>query len=283
MRRLAVAIVLALAGVGGVVPGVAGADDTLSLQTSVAPRTALFGDPVVAGLQVVVDSAAATRVRVAADFSPYRVVGPVEVERSEGGQQTQLRWIWHLECLTRACLPGTKQRRVLFAPAKVTVPITGRAQTVTTLWPALTVRSRLAPEDRARPVQRATIYPLGATNSRIEASTLERLLWVGVGALVLAAGALLVPFARRIPHPRRSFDRLGSAERALLLARRASARDDPGRRRTALERLGRELERRGSPDLADEASRMAWEESPPVGEAMSGLVGRAEQALKGVR
>ena len=108
-------------------------------------------------------------------------------------------------------------------------------------------------------------------------------MWVGVGVLVLAAGALLVPFARRIPHPRRSFDRLGSAERALLLARRASARDDPGRRRTALERLGRELERRGSPDLADEASRMAWEESPPVGEAMSGLVGRAEQALKGVR
>ena len=83
MRRLAVAIVLALAGVAGVVPGVAGADDTLSLQTSVAPRTALFGDPVVAGLQVVVDSAAATRVRVVADFSPYRVVGPVEVERSE--------------------------------------------------------------------------------------------------------------------------------------------------------------------------------------------------------
>ena len=68
MRRLAVALVLALAGGAGVVPGVAGADDTLSLQTSVAPRTALFGDPVVAGLQVVVDSAVSARVRVVADF-----------------------------------------------------------------------------------------------------------------------------------------------------------------------------------------------------------------------
>ena len=283
MRRLAVGIVLALAGLAGAFPGVAGAVDTLSLQTSLTPRTALFADPVAAGLQVVVDSAVSARVRVVADFSPYRVVGPVEVERTEGGQQTELRWIWHLECLTRACLPGPKQRRVLFAPAKVIVPITGRAQTVTTLWPALTVRSRLAPEDRARPVQRATIYPLGATSNRIKASTLERLLWIGVGALVLAAGALLVPLARRIPRPRRRFDRLSSAERALVLARRASARDDPGRRRTALERLGRELARRGSPDLADEATRMAWAESPPIGDAMTGLVGRAEQALKGTR
>jgi hypothetical protein len=211
------------------------------------------------------------------------VVGPVEVERADGREQVELRWIWHLECLTRACLPGTKQRRVLFAPVKVTVPITGRAQTVTTLWPALTLRSRLAPEDRTRPVQRATIYPLGATSDRLGASTLERLLWVGVGVLALGAAALLVPFARRIPRPRRGFDRLSSAERALVLARRASARDDPRRRRTALERLGRELVRSGSPDLADEATRMAWAETPPVGEAMTGLVGRAEHALRGTR
>ena len=281
MSRLAVGIALALAGVAGAFPGVAGADDTLSLQTSLTPRTALFADPVVAAVQVVVDTDVADRVRVVADFAPYRLVGPVEVERTEAGQQTELRWIWHLECLSRACLPGKKQRRVLFAPVKVTVPITGRAQTVTTLWPALTVRSRLAPEDRARPVQRATIYPLGATTNRLGSSTLERLLWVGVAALVLAASALLVPLARRIPHPRRRFDRLSSAERALVLARRASVRDNPGRRRTALERLGRELARRGSPDLAEEATRMAWAESPPGGDAMTGLVGRAEQALKG--
>ena len=38
----------------------------------------------------------------------------------------------------------------------------------------------------------------------------------------------MLPFARRIPRPRRGFERLGSAERALVLARRAASRDDPG-------------------------------------------------------
>ena len=93
----------------------------------------------------------------------------------------------------------------------------------------------------------------------------------------------MLPFVRRIPRPRRGFDRLGSAERALVLARRAASRDDPGRRRTALERLGRELGRRGSPELADEATRLAWAESPPASDAMTGLVGRAEHALGGRR
>jgi hypothetical protein len=208
-------------------------------------------------------------------------VGPIEVDRTEAGQDTEVRWVWHLECLTRACLPGTKQRRVLFAPVKVIVPIAGTTQTLTTVWPTVTVRSRLSPEDRVRPEQRATIYPVGDTSNRIEAATLERLLWIAAAILVLAAFALLLPFIRRLPRPRRGFDRLGSAERALLLARRASLRDDSGRRRTALERLGRELARGGAPDLADEASRMAWAESPPLGDAMRGLVGRAEQALKG--
>jgi hypothetical protein len=277
VRRLAVA----LAAAAAVLPGTAGADGTLSLRTSVTPRTHLFGDPVMAEVQAVASSAAAPRIRVVADFAPYAVVGAVEIERIAAGKQTQVRWVWHLECLTRACLPGAKQRRVLFAPVKVVVPIAGRAQTVTAIWPILIVRSRLAPEDRARPEQRATIYPLGDTSNRIEPATLERLLWIGAGILVLAALAFLWPFARRLPRPRRGFDRLGSAERSLVLARRASVRDDPGRRRTALERLGRELARGGAPDLADEASRMAWAESPPVGDAMTGLVGRAEQALKG--
>ncbi len=118
---------------------------------------------------------------------------------------------------------------------------------------------------------------------RIGPVMLERILWAAAILVALAALALVLPFARRIPRPSRGFDRLGSAERALVLTRRAAGRDDPGRRRTALERLGRELGRRGSPELADEATRLAWSESPPASEAMTGLVGRAEHELGGHR
>jgi hypothetical protein len=277
VRRL----VVALAAAAAVLPAPAGADDNLSLRVSVTPRTHLFGDPVVAEVQAVTSSAAAARMRVKTDFAPYVVVGPMEVERIPAGDQTQVRWLWHLECLTRACLPGATQHRVLFEPVKVVFPIAGRDQVVTAIWPTVIVKSRLGPDDRARPEQRVTIYPLGGTSSRVDPATLERLLWVVAGFLVLAALALVLPFARRMTRFRYGFDRLGPAERALVLARRALARDDPGRRRTALERLGRELARYGAPDLADEASRLAWAESPPAGDAMTGLVGRAEQVLKG--
>ena len=93
------------------------------------------------------------------DFAPYVIVGPVEVERAPAGAQTEVRWRWHLECLTRACLPGETQRRVVFGPAKITVPVDGATELATATWPIVIVRSRLGPEDRARPEQRASIYP----------------------------------------------------------------------------------------------------------------------------
>jgi hypothetical protein len=145
------------------------------------------------------------------------------------------------------------------------------------------VRSRLGPEDRARPEQRASIYPVGDPTQRIGAATLERILWAAAIVVALSAFALMLPFVRRIPRPRRGFERLGSAQRALVLARGAASRDDPSRRRTALERLGRELGRSGSPELADEATRLAWAESPPASDAMTGLVVRAEHELGGRR
>jgi hypothetical protein len=255
------------------------AADALSFRASVSPRTHLFGDPVVAEVQAIAPRSAAAGMTVDVDFKPYTVVGPVEVERVSGGDSTQVRWRWHLDCMTRACLPGETQRRVVFGPAKITLPTAQGKQVATATWPILIMRSRLGPDDRARPVQRASIYPVGEATYRVRPARLQRLLWVVTAVLVLVALALLVPFTRRIPLPRRGFDRLGSAQRAIVLARRAAEQDDPGRRRTALERLGRELARGGSPELADEASRLAWAQSPPATDEMDGLVGRAEQAI----
>ena len=154
---------------------------------------------------------------------------------------------------------------------------------MTPLWPVLIVRSRLAPEDRAR--ARAAGHDLSARSDehRIEPSTLQRILWVGVGVLVLAA---LRCWSRlSAGFPALAGASTGSAppsgRSSSPVARRAVTIPGAGARRSsgsAASSAGA-----GSPDLADEASRLAWEESPPVGDAMSGLVGRAEQALKGVR
>ena len=280
MKRVAAYVIALMAGAA--VCGsahAAGPGDGLSFRASVAPRTHLFGDPITAEVQAIAPAAAAAGMTIETDFKPYVIVGPVEVERVPAGAVTEVRWRWHLGCLTRACLPGETQRRVVFGPARITVPVDGRSELATATWPIVIVRSRLGPEDRARPEQRASIYPVGEPTLRIGPVTLERLLWAAALVVALAALALVLPFARRIPRPRRGFDRLGSAERALVLTRRAAGRDDPGRRRTALERLGRELGRRGSAQLADEATRLAWAESPPASDAMNGLVGRAEHEL----
>jgi hypothetical protein len=281
--RVAIVGALAVAVSGPGVADAAGPGDALSFRASVTPRTHLFGDPVTAEVQAVAPTEAAAGMTIKTDFAPYLIVGRVEVTRAPAGAQTEVRWRWHLECLTRACLPGETQRRVVFGPAKITVPVAGKSELATATWPIVIVRSRLGPEDRARPEQRASIYPVGDPTQRIGAATLERILWVAAIIVVLAAFALMLPFVRRIPRPRRGFERLGSAQRALVLARRAASRDDPSRRRTALERLGRELGRSGSPELADEATRLAWAESPPASDAMTGLVGRAEHELGGRR
>ena len=154
-------------------PSAAGPGDALSFRASVTPRTHLFGDPVTAEVQAVAPSAAAAGMTIKTDFAPYVIVGPVEVERAPAGAQTEVRWRWHLECLTRACLPGETQRRVVFGPAKITVPVDGRNELATATWPIVIVRSRLGPEDRARPEQRATIYPVGDATQRIDPVTLR--------------------------------------------------------------------------------------------------------------
>ena len=162
------------------------------------PRTHLFGDPVTAEVQAVAPTEAAAGMTIKTDFAPYVIVGPVEVERAPAGAQTEVRWRWHLECLTRACLPGETQRRVVFGPAKITVPVDGKNELATATWPIVIVRSRLGPEDRARPEQRASIYPVGDPTQRIGAATLERILWVGGDRG--GAGGVRADAAVRPPH-----------------------------------------------------------------------------------
>ena len=135
-----VAVLAAVASAATGAADAAGPGGVLSFRASVTPRTHLFGDPVTAEVQAVAPSAAAAGMTIKTDFAPYVIVGPVEVERAPAGAQTEVRWRWHLECLRRACLPGETQRRVVFGPAKITVPVDGKNELATATWPIVIVR-----------------------------------------------------------------------------------------------------------------------------------------------
>ena len=262
----------------------AGPGDALSFRASVTPRTHLFGDPVTAEVQAVAPTEAAAGMTIKTDFAPYVIVGPVEVERAPAGAQTEVRWRWHLECLTRACLPGETQRRVVFGPAKITVPVDGKNELATATWPIVIVRSRLGPEDRARPEQRASIYPVGDPTQRIGATTLERILWVAAhrgGARGVRADAAVRPPHSPAP-PWLRAARLRPAGARPRAPRGEPRRSEPAAHRARAARP-RARPAAGRPSSPTRRPASPWAESPPASDAMTGLVGRAEHELGGRR
>jgi hypothetical protein len=265
VRRPAAAVLAAL-----VLAPAAAAEDSIAVRAALNPRAHLFGDPVTAEVEVVVDSRAAGGVRVRPDFHPYAVVGSVRVTRTEGGGSTELRYRYTLDCLERACLPGEARRRIVFSPVHVRVRIAGSPREATATWPTLIVRSRLAPEDVSRRRLRSSVYPVGEVSYRVSPGLLFWSLAGASAALTLAGLALVGSLfgGVRLTWQRDRFARLGPVERALVLVRLSARRGDAGRRRQALERLGHELEARGRPELGDEACRLAWAEAAPDGDAL---------------
>jgi len=276
VRRIVPVVLTVLA-----VAPAAHAADSLAVRASVTPRSQLFGDPVTAEVEVVVDRAVAGTVRVDPDFAPYAAAGPPVLTRADGGSQVELHYRYTLDCLIRTCLPGDTRRRVVFSPVHVLARIAGRERDAAATWPPLTVRSRLAPEDVARPQLRSSVYPLGDVSYRVTPGTLFWSLAVAAALLALAAVALFLHVLHgvRIPWRRSRFERLGSLERALVLVRLAAELDDASRRRRALERLGHELEAHGRSELGEEACRLAWSVEAPEGRDVLTLAGRVEAEL----
>jgi hypothetical protein len=273
-----VLVVAALAGAPA-----ATAADSLAVRASVAPRSHLFGDAVTAEVEVVVDRAAARTVRVEPDFAPYVLLGRPAVTRVDGGDSVELHYRYRLDCLRRVCLPGETRRRVVFSPVHVRAVIAGQERDATAVWPALIVRSRLAPEDVNRPQLRSSVYPLGDVSYRVGPGTVFWTLLAAAALFAFAAAALLVHVVHgvRIPWRRSRFERLGPLARALVLVRLAAEIDDPPRRRRALERLGHELEAHGRRELGAEACRLAWSVAAPEKGQVLSLVGRVEAELGG--
>jgi hypothetical protein len=298
LPALLLALLLALAGCGGdgdepaPPPG-----RFLSAQQTLTPPAHLFGDPVEARLDVVVDRANLDPdgIRVRLDFLPYRIVGGLRRSRHDFSRFTRLRFEATLRCLTVQCVPtrlasvlgdqeGRGERRTFrFDPAQILYddPKTGETRRLRrAAWPPLDSISRLSAEGipfefRFLPGAEftATVAPPPDPEYRAPAWLVAALLLAAAAALLALPGRYVARWLRR-RRRQRAEEAAGVPPLELALRRVERARDhgDPEEQREALEALAHALDRNGGvPDPRD-VRRLAWSAEPPARDALTGLV-----------
>ena len=281
--------IVAIAGLGGearttgqAVPGRA----AVTAKADVTPRTHLFGDSLVARLDIVVDrdAVAPAPPRVVRSFAPYDIER-VTTARRDTGRFSQLRYTYRLRCLRETCLSTSGRARVRFDPVRVHYrSAAGEPRVARASWPPVELYSRLASVPKQEqssqtssrfntPVMapwRADLTALPAVSHRSSPTLLIALLLLAAGLLVLPACVLIylaLPW-RASPSWESWLAQLPPIERALAVLERARTQGDATARRRALERLGMELRVRGADELAREALELAWTEAAPTSEAI---------------
>ena len=254
-------------------PGPVLGEEPITGTALLEPEQHLFGDAVRARLELVVDRNRVDpdSVDVGANFAPYRQLRPLRRTRVDSGPITMLRFDYLLSCLTARCLPSG-DGRVDFGGVAVEYTPRGNAgvQTATIEWPPLLAAGRIDPERLEQAALRAELRDLTPPSYRISPKTVE-LVALLLAILFAAAAAILA--IRFLPLDRfaawlgaRHADRRSSLERALARVRDAIAGGRPAESRRALDRLAHELRATRNPELADDASKLAWSEGTP-GEA----------------
>jgi hypothetical protein len=308
MRTLAAAFVTGFAFLAA---GCGGGEDVPALpegkfmatSQSFTPKVTLFAEPIVARIDVLVDTERydPERIDVTADFAPYEKEGDVVRTRRDQGRYTHLRFEYTVRCLVYACLPevgggppevqpgglpppvgsqggGFGERKTIdLKSASITYdhPEKGKQAVRRISWPPVQAVSRLNFADTnvtgiGFPFE-ANVTPLPEASYRVSPGLLGAGL-IAAGLLLLALPALLVvrllrkePEVVEEPEPE-----LSPLERALRLVE-WSRDQGPEERREALEALAFELDD-PEPELAWEARRIAWTPPEPDREAMGRLV-----------
>lgn len=314
MTRRAVALALgvaaALAAVGvaaflawrggdrDVEPG----EQAIAVRRSVEPESQLFGDPVVATLDVIADSRRVdvNSVAVDASFAPYDVVGEPQRTRTVDGPLVRLRTRYRLQCLAQVCVPEATELPLTLQPARITYLRSngspGPERTVP--WPRLTIASQLeggtlpeglpAPTGTIGPALRARVQPPDEPSWRLSPTVAQIGLLGGTVALIGIGALLLVPLVRRKrepePEPAPAFTvELTPLERALVGLDWARAAGGSREQRKALELLAEELDSDTEEDLtplADDARVLAWSARPPGGESTATLSQRVREIVE---
>jgi hypothetical protein len=254
------------------------ASDAVNVETAIQPPTHLFGDPVVATAEVVVDRDIVdpSSVRVARNFGRYELAGEPTVTRRDGADLTELVFRFPLRCLEPGCASDRPKRAVVLPEATISYHLaSGQHGEAQRPWIPLESVSRLGPIDIANPRWRLDLRRPPTVSYRVDPGFLAAGLLAASCAFVLAAGILagLAVFRRRQrpaaePPPVRAASPLSRALEALAAA---GANSSPSERRQALELVAGEVEEAGHPELADEAWRLAWSRTPPSREAVADL------------
>jgi hypothetical protein len=254
----------------------------LAARAAVTPRTARFGDPIDASVDVVVDPARVDpgSVRLDAGFAPYVAARTVRQEQ-RAGRAVGVSFRVTLECLTAVCAPAQTRETYRLPPATVAYRArTGEPGARTVLWPAFRIASHLPLPGTTNPLSllRAAT-PLAAPGYRISPTLLSALLLAAACVLAAGGGALAFAGLRRRHAPVRPATPASPLERALALVLDGSANGSLSARRRALERLAVELGRAGHAGLADRARRVAWSADEPSPRAVAELAGHVRADL----
>jgi hypothetical protein len=252
------------------------------------PEQHLFGDPVRARLELVMDRNRVDpdSVEVGANFEPYRELRPLERTRTDSGPITRLRYDYLIACLTAACLPKGGGR-VEFGAAAIEFTIPGQPgpQTGDVQWPPLRAAGRIDPDRLGQAALRAELRDLGPPSYRVSPKTVEV---VALLLAVLFAAAAAILALRFLPLDRiaawfgaRRADPRTPLERALALVREAVGADRTAEGRRALERLAEELRATSNPELASDASRLAWSRHSPGKTRVTPLSDDVERVIEG--
>ncbi|MDQ3876297.1 MAG: hypothetical protein M3322_12265 [Actinomycetota bacterium] len=254
------------------------AGDAISVQTSIAPPTHLFGDAVVATAEVVVkrDIVDPGSVRIARNFGRYQLAGEPMVTRRDGADLTELVFRFPLRCLRLGCAYAPAKRSVVLPEATISYNLrNGQHGQARRPWVPLEAVSRLRPADIADPRWRLDLRRPPTVTYRVNPGFLAAGLLAASCAFVLAAGVLAgLAVSRRRQRPAAEPAPVRAASpltRALEALAAAGANSSPSERRQALELVAGEVEAAGHPDLADEAWRLAWSRTPPSREAVADL------------
>jgi hypothetical protein len=316
MRLLAVVA----AGVALLVTGCGGENDVaalpegrfLAVTKSLTPTVQLFGEPVVARVDVLVDGERfdPDRVRVAGFFEPFELDGEVVRTQRDQGRYSHLRYEFTLRCLVWECLPHTddpgatpvsiaggverppppggvrdrKTHRLRAARVLYDDPQEGTQRVSNVAWPGVVSVSRLNFSDEDVSVLgfpfEASVTPLPEASYRFPPTLVGIALLVGaVALLALPAGLVVSAFRRKPEQPivEAAEPQLSPLDRALLLVEWTRERGD-GERRAALETLAGELDTAGVTELANDARRLAWSRASPSPDVAEALVDSVREA-----